>query len=316
MAESSVIEGEIDPADGGAAVDGQESNGVSDVGGVSDVEELLTSSEQVRELDQTSETPALGIFAKMHPLGVVASIALIGAIIGHIAFDTERLFGNFQIGHWITLVVIIGLSLAPPALNAVRVGLESFSSITKRVVWVLAWAVFIVQVINVVTRYLNPFFEQDILIGQVTALAWQLFALIALLGLNHGVKAEVNPRIDFWWANWTDRTKAWLDFVMHTIFFLPFLWVSVQVLQTSAAGALGRRRGDGVWPSGFRVWETWEQAPDADQLPVGPIKAMILVGFSLFFLQITAQIIKTGFVLMGQREYAQLADRDEFQRIE
>ena len=281
------------------------------------VEELLTSSAgEVRELDMSSETPALKIFTKIHPIGIVAAVALIVGIIGTVAFDTERLFGNLGIGHWLALIVTIGLSLSPPALNGVRAFLEVFSNVTKSFVWILAWAVFIVQLINVITRYLNPFFEQDILLGQLTALAWQLFALIALLGLNHGVKAEVNPRIDFWWAEWTDRTKAWLDFVLHTSLLLPFLWVSFQVLQTSSAGALGRRRGDGVWPSGWRVWETWEQAPDADQLPVGPIKAIILVGFVFFFLQVTAQVIKTGFVLMGQRGYAQLSATDEFQRIE
>jgi len=282
-----------------------------------DVEDLLAATDgAVKELDHSSETPALAIFTKVHPIGVVAIAALIVAIIGHIVSDSERLISSFNILHWIGLVVVVALSFSPPALNTVRIFLESFSSVTKRIVWILAWAVFIVQLINVVTRYLNPFFEQDILIGQFSALAWQLFALIALLGLNHGVKAEVNPRIDFWWAAWTDRTKAWLDFVLHTFLFFPFLWISLQVLQTSVAGALGRRAGDGVWPSGWRVWETWEQAPDADQLPVGPIKAVILVGFVLFFIQIAAQIIKTGFVLMGQRQYAQLAETDEFQRIE
>ena len=290
---------------------------VAETGGDVDVESLLDQGQVIeKELDDSADTPALKIFTKIHPVGIVAIVGLIVGVVGSLAFETERLFGNFGIGHWVALVVTLGLSLSPPALNAVRVGLESFSSITKRIVWVLAWAVFIVQLINVITRYLNPFFDQDILFGQLTSLAWQLFALISLLGLNHGVKAEVNPRIDFWWAEWKDRTKAWLDFVLHVTLFLPFLWISLQVLQTSASGALGRRRGDGVWPSGWRVWETWEQSSDADQLPVGPIKAFILVGFFLFFLQIVAQIIKTGFVLMGQRQYAQLADNAEFQRIE
>ncbi len=298
-------------------VGGTDEEAVGGSGVEVDVESLLDQGEVIeKELDDSADSPALAIFGKIHPIGIVAIVGLIVGIIGQLAFDTDRLFGNLSIGHWIVLVVTIGLSLSPPALNAVRVGLESLSSVTKRIVWVLAWAVFIVQLVNVITRYLNPFFDQDILFGQLTSLAWQLFALIALLGLNHGVKAEVNPRIDFWWAEWKDRTKAWLDFVLHTVLFLPFLWVSLQVLQTSSAGALGRRRGDGTWPSGWRVWETWEQSSDADQLPVGPIKAVILVGFVLFFLQIVAQIIKTGFVLMGQRQYAQLADNAEFQRIE
>lgn len=66
-----------------------------------------------------------------------------------------------------------------------------------------------------------------------------------------------------------------------------------------AASALGRRRGDGSWPEGWRVWNSWEVSNDADQLPFGPIKAFIFVGFLLFAAQIVAEIIKTGFVLMG-----------------
>lgn len=304
------VDTEVGPNNGGAMLDVKEDEGIPDV------EDLLTSSDEVRELDQTSETPALGIFRKMHPIGIVAGLLLIAAVIGSLVSDTERLIGNVSLWQWIALVATLVLSMSPPALNVIRVLLEALSSVTKRIVWVLAWGVFFIQLINVVTRYLNPFFEQDILFGELASGAWQMFALIALLGLNHGVKAEVNPRIDFWWADWTDRTKAWLDFVMHTVFFLPFVWVAMQVLQTSAAGSLGRRRGDGVWPSGWRVWESWEQGANAGDLPVGPIKTIILIGFTMMFLQVGAQIIKTGFVLMGQREYAQLADRDEFQRIE
>lgn len=270
----------------------------------------------MRPPDHSADTPALGIFARMHPIGWVAAGALIVAALWHTVFDTERLIGNLPWWQWLVLAVTVALSLAPAALNALRVGIEGLSSLTVRLVWVLAWAVFIVQLINVVTRYLNPFFESDILIGQMTSVAWQLFALLSLLGLNYGVRGQVNPRIDFWWAEWTDRTKAWLDFAMHTFLFLPFLYVSVAVLQTFAAGSLGRRRGDGTWPEGWKVWRSWEQSGDADQLPVGPIKAVILVGFALFLVQIVAEIIKSGFVLMGKRKYAEIADRDEFQRIE
>ncbi len=266
--------------------------------------------------DRSSESPALSIFTRIHPIGLVAAGVLVVAALWHTVFDTERLIGNLAWWQWLVLVVTIALAVTPPALNAVRVALEALSGFTSQIVWILAWAVFFVQLINVVTRYLNPFVESDILIGQMTSLAWQLFALISLLGLNYGVKAGVNPRIDFWWAEWSDRTKAWLDFVMHTFFFLPFLWVAVGVLQTFAAGALGRRRGNGEWPDGWQVWKSWEQSGDADQLPLGPIKAMILVGFGLFLLQIVSEIIKTGFVLAGRREYADIAERDEFQRIE
>ena len=266
--------------------------------------------------DDSADSPALAIFSKIHPIGPVAAGALIAAVIGTVAFDTERLVGNLAIWHWIVLVAVVVLSTMPPALNAVRAGIELIGQTAMRLVWILGWAVFFAQLFNVVTRYLNPLFEADILIGQVTSVAWQLFALLALVGLPYGVLQAVNPRIDFWWAEFSHRTKAWLDFVMHTFFFLPFLFSMTLILRRFAATALGQRFGDKSWPSGWRVWETWESSSDADQLPVGPIKAIIFVGFVMFALQIAAEIIKTGFVLMGKRDYGQVSSGDEFQRIE
>lgn len=286
-----------------------------------DVEAVLdrdssADGDDAPKLDDSADSPALPLFAKVHPIGYVAAGALIAAVIGTVAFDTDRLVGSLAIWQWAILVLVVVLSFMPPALNSIRAAIELIGSAAMRIVWVLAWIVFIAQLFNVITRYLNPLFEADILIGQVTSVAWQVFALVALIGLPYGVKAAVNPRIDFWWAEWSDRSKAWLDFVMHTFFFLPFLYSINVILRQFAATALGQRFGDKSWPSGWRVWETWEQAPDADQLPVGPIKAVIFVGFVMFALQIAAEIIKTGFVLMGKREYGQIASGDEFQRIE
>ena len=284
---------------------------------VGDVSGLLPKDDgDAPKVDHGADSPALPIFAKIHPAGIVAVGALIAALIGHLAFDTERLVGNMALWQWIVLVAIIVLSVMPAAFNGVRAGIEVIGKTSMKLVWILGWAVFFAQLFNVVTRYLNPLFESDILIGQVTSVAWQLFALIALLGLPYGVMAAVNPRIDFWWADFSDRSKAWLDFVMHTFFFLPFLFSMVLILRRFAATALGQRFGDKTWPSGWRVWETWEQSPDADQLPVGPIKAVIFIGFVMFALQIAAEIIKSGFVLMGKRDYGQIASGDEFQRIE
>ena len=285
-------------------------------GAVEDPSLVPEDAEKAKEPDTSGDSPALAIFANYHPAGYAAIAALIAALIGTVAFDTDRLVGNLAILEWVGLVAVIVLAGMPPALNALRKGIELIGSTAGKLVWWMAWLVFFAQLVNVITRYLNPLFEADILIGQVTSIAWQTFALIALIGLPYGVKAAVNPRIDFWWAEWSKRSQAWLDFIMHTFFFLPFLYSINFIIRTSAATSLGQRFGDKSWPSGWRVWETWEQSSDADQLPVGPIKAMIFVGFVMFALQIVAEIIKTGFVLMGKSEYADIAEGDEFQRIE
>lgn len=265
--------------------------------------------------DRTADTPSLGIFRRMHPLGIVCAAVLIVAVLWHTVFSTERLIGNFSWWHWAGLILMTALSVVPKALHGLRLAIDMLASVILQLVWVVAWLVFIVQLFNVVTRYLNPLFDADILIGQMTSLAWQLFAALAILGLNYGVKAGVNPRVDFWWADWSTKKKAWLDFVMHVFFFLPFLFMAIGVLQRYAAISLGQRR-TGEWPEGWQVWKTWENSPDADQLAVGGVKALLFVGFILFALQILAEVIKVGFVLAGRSRYADIADRDEFQRIE
>ncbi|MEL6891206.1 MAG: TRAP transporter small permease subunit [Actinomycetota bacterium] len=254
-------------------------------------------------------------FYGVHPLGWVAAIVLVAALLASTVFDTEYQIGNFGWGLWTFVGAVLLLSLRPIVLHWIRLGIEGIATVTKTIAWILAWAVFGFQLFNVVTRYGNDLVEQDILLGEVVSLAAQSFALMFLLGINYGMRDGVNPRIDFWWANFSNRTKAWLDFVLHAALLAPFTWMAIRILQPYAATSLGRRF-NGEWPEGAAVWRTWEQATDAGQLPVGPIKAMILVAFCLLALQLLAELIKTGFIMMGKDEYGDIADSDVPQRIE
>ncbi len=120
----------------------------------------------------------------------------------------------------------------------------------------------------------------------------------------------VEPREDL-----AAECKAWLDFTLHCTLFLPFLFMGARLLVGYATTSLGRKR-DGSWPDGWAVWNSWEQSGDADQLPVGPIKAFILVGVSLFAIQILAETIKMGFVMMGRDDLAEVKASDAPLRVE
>ena len=187
--------------------------------------------------------------------------------------------------------------------------------------WVIAWGIFIVIFFYVVTRYTARFIEANIIIGEVNSLGLQLFGLLALLGVGYGVKAGVNPRIDFWWAEFSNRRKAWLDFVLHGLLFVPFLWAALRLLHGYAKLNLGFKpdrvgNEDGDWPASWHVWETWTQSSDAGNLPVGPIRAMLFVGFVLFLLQIISEMIKGGFVLIRREDLAELKVTDAPTRVE
>ncbi|MEO1063169.1 MAG: TRAP transporter small permease subunit [Actinomycetota bacterium] len=255
------------------------------------------------------------MLGRVHPLGWVAGLTLVVAALYHTVLDTDYLIGNLEAWQWGALVAGVVVSFSHRTLHGIRLGLERIGDVSKAAAWMLAWVVFFAQLFNVVTRYTNPLVDQDILIGEVTSLVWQAFALLFLLGINYGVRDGVNPRIDFWWASFSNRAKAWLDFVLHAALLLPFIWLAIRILQPYAATSLGRQR-DGTWPEGFRVWETWEQSPDADQLPVGAIKAMILVAFVLFGLQIIAELIKTGFVIIRRDDLGDIVEVDAPVRVE
>lgn len=251
----------------------------------------------------------------LHPSGWVTLATLVAAAGAHLFSDTSYLIGRFEWWWWILGVACVALSAWHEGLHRLRLGIEAIPKFTLKLAMILAWAVFVLQFFNVITRYSNEYVEQDILIGEVVSLAWQSFGLMFLVAINVGVRDGVNPRIDFWWANFQNRTKAALDFAMHTALLLPFIFMSVRILQHYSAAALGRRH-NGEWPAGWRVWQSWEEAVDAGGLAVGPIKTMLLVGFVLFGLQVLAEVIKTGFVLIGRDDYGDISGRDVPQRIE
>ncbi len=231
-----------------------------------------------------------------------------GALLGLLAFVMTFLivtaFSGWQNG--VTSGFAVGILIAALAMGPL---------------WVIAWGIFLVIFFYVITRYTARFIEANIIIGEVNSLGLQLFGLLALLGVGYGVKAGVNPRIDFWWAEFSNRRKAWLDFVLHALLFVPFLWAALRLLHSYAKTNLGFKRDftgetGGSWPASWHVWETWIQSPDAGNLPAGPIRAMIFVGFVLFLLQIISEMIKGGFVLIRREDLAELKVTDAPTRVE
>ncbi len=260
------------------------------------------------------DTPPTNGFRGVHPIGWTLGLLLLLSV-GLTVTGSRFLLGNLSWWHWALMVAGIAVATQPPILHGIRVAIEAITKFTGSVAWKLAWLVFFVQLFNVVTRYTNNWFERDILFGQTTSLAWMSFGMLFLLGVNYGVQAGVNPRIDFWWAEFSDKKKAWIDYVFHVVLLLPFILMGIRLLIGYAGISLGRKR-DGSWPEGWAVWNTWEQSGDADQLPVGPIKAFILVGFCLWGLQIIAEVIKTGFVMMGRNDLGEIEVADAPLRVE
>ena len=199
-------------------------------------------------------------------------------------------------------------------LHHVRRGIERITTMSGALAWVLAWVVFVLGLFNVITRYVGRFIQRDVIVGEIFDLQWMVFGTFFLLAFNYGVREGVNPRIDFWWTNFSDKRKALIDLVFHVTLFLPFLWMGIRILWPYALIALGRKF-DGSW-STWKVWETWEQSTDAGGLPRGPIKFLMLVGCVLFALQIVAEVLKAIMVLANRSDLATIAKPQAPVRIE
>ena len=199
-------------------------------------------------------------------------------------------------------------------LYHLRRGIEAVTTLTGKASWILVWIVFALGFFNVVTRYIARFIQRDIIVGEIFDLQWMMFGALFLLGLNYGVREGVNPRIDFWWADFSNKKKAIIDLVLHTFLFLPFLIMAMRVLWKWSLTGMGRSF-DGSW-STWKVWEIWEQSTDAGGLPRGPIKLLILIGIFLMATQIVAEIIKQILVLAGHEELAGVAAYEAPLRVE
>ena len=263
-----------------------------------------------------SASPARrSLLTRVHPLGWVAAASIAFAVVAQLFWDTGYWVGNLAWWNWLVLIGAAAASLWHNGLDRVRRGIESVATGTKTAAWILAWLVFFLQLFNVITRYGNDLVKTDILFGETTSLAWQSFGLMFLLGMNYGVREGVNPRIDFWWANFSNKRKASLDFVVHSALLLPFVVMAIRILKGYAATSLGRRFNGDCRVAGVSG-RPGRKRSTRGGLPVGPIKVMLLVAFVLFGMQILAEVIKTGFVMIGDDKRGKIAGLETPLRVE
>ena len=126
-----------------------------------------------------------------------------------------------------------------------------------------------------------------------------LFGAIFLLVLPYILKHNINVRVDIFSQKLSKKRQALIEFSGHLIGLVPFCLVALWVNWDFALRSLfekGERWG--TW----KVWQIWEQSPDADGLPRGPIKALILLAFAFLLLQTVAELIRLGAVLAGKAE--------------
>lgn len=153
--------------------------------------------------------------------------------------------------------------------------------IGKSIAW-LTTALVALVCFDVIVRYI--FSETQAWIMEVE---WHLFALVFLLGAAYTFKHDKHVRVDLFYANFSDRDKAWVDLVGSVLFLIP--WCVLVIYATS-----------GYAYSSFLIRET---SPDPGGLPaLYPIKFAVVIGVALLLLQAIAKVIECIQVLQSTRQ--------------
>jgi len=167
--------------------------------------------------------------------------------------------------------------------------IDQVSELLGKIAIYLTILLILIGFYNVVARYVGRFIGQNLSSNSFIETQWYIFSVIFFLMFAYNLKHDVNVRVDFLYAKWSLRRRAWVDLIGTLLVLIPFcimgIWVTVNPVIFS--------------------WQIWEMSPDPGGLPRAPIKSFIIVAFTLLLLQAIAQVIKYIAVLTGRRTVQQ-----------
>ena len=167
--------------------------------------------------------------------------------------------------------------------------IDNLSEFLGKIAIYLTLLLVVIGFYNVVARYIGRFIGQNLSSNRFIETQWYIFSIIFFLMFAYNLKHDVNVRVDFLYAKWSPRRKAWVDLIGTLLVLIPFcimaIWVTINPVVFS--------------------WTLWEMSPDPGGLPRAPIKSFIIVAFGVLLLQAVAQAIKYAAVLTGHSEVQQ-----------
>ena len=178
---------------------------------------------------------------------------------------------------------MIGAFFDAVARNTVSVA----DAVTEACGWIARVLVAIlipVGFLNVFLRYVGRYTETQLVNNTWIEAQWYLYGIIFLLMFPYLLRHDGNVRVDFWYAERSERAKTRIDLVGHLVALAPFTTLAVWV----------------SWKPVRDSWKIWEVSPDPGGLPRAPLKALILVAFLLLGLQTIATLIRLAARLTGR----------------
>lgn len=107
-----------------------------------------------------------------------------------------------------------GRSIASLAYRIAEIVVSAADAITDASGWVARVLVMIlipVGFLNVLLRYVGRYTEAQLVNNTWIEAQWYLYGLLFLLMFPYLLRHDGNVRVDFWYANRSDRTKARID---------------------------------------------------------------------------------------------------------
>lgn len=175
-------------------------------------------------------------------------------------------------------------------------GIDRFTDFIGGLTNYIVIATIAIGFYNVFVRYTGRFIGMQLSSNLFIELQWYLFSMTFFLSFAYVLKHNVNVRVDFLYAGWSERTKAFVDFFGTLLFLVPFCLLGIYVTLNPVMSSWGRL------PDGS--FGTMEWSPDPNGLPRAPIKSMITVAFVMLLAQAISQAIKYFAILMGHVEIA------------
>ncbi len=173
------------------------------------------------------------------------------------------------------------------ALLKLSNGIDAFTRWTgKRLAWLILVAV-IVSAANAIVRK-----SFDVSSNSWLELQWVLFSIVFLLCSPWTLLDNEHIRIDIVNNTLPKTVRNIIDLVGHAVFLLPLCVVMI------ITGG----------PFFMRSYEIHEQSGNAGGLPQWPAKSLIIIGFTLLFIQGVSELIKRIAIMRGL-----IPDPHEFQ---
>lgn len=174
-------------------------------------------------------------------------------------------------------------------------GIDWLTTWIGKIMWWFTLFMVLVGFLNVVTRYVGRAIGVSLGGSLLIALQTYAYDLVFLLGAAYVFKADAHVRVDIIYSSLKKRARAAIDIFGIVFFLIPFCVMGF------------------ILSRGYVVtsWGQGEVNRNAGNIPVYPIKTVILVAFVLLILQGVSELIKNIAFLSGHPDSGSIHARED-----